>query len=245
MDFYSAGKRAVKMVPSRMTANKVGINSTPQPSLISEEQTSVAFGTRWQGERWSIEAEYATAEAENNRPGINMNFHVSNEQEDAQEIDFDFTRNSVPSVDITFADDNIDVTNPNSGWFVQNVWSRNTFEELEEDSFDLDVDFDVDSGIFTTLEFGIRVGSRGMNKRREQLNDPTDNNENFNRTRDGNPPDGIPFSAMPQVVRDNVYVMGDAHFKEYKYPHPERWFSINRLTPDDFLVIADALYKRR
>ena len=214
--------------------------SSDTGSRVTDSQI-IALGGDWNGERWSVSAEYSMTTSDTSNPNLSttLNFINPNCPLDASSND-----NCVPFVydlsggtlswgvnfDSPFAPAPADLLNPANVVLDQVIIGRNTTEN-EEDALRMDISWDVDWSGVTTLDFGFRYGESSSRFNRIQ-----DRIGGFSRMVDS--PNGVLFSEL-LVPGPSNFDKGDGRtlfIRDFLLVDPDRSFS----DPDGTLAILQA-----
>lgn len=214
--------------------------SSDTGSRVTDSQI-IALGGEWNGERWSVSAEYAMTTSDTSNPNLSttLNFINPNCPLDASSNDncvpfiYDLSGGTLSwgvNFDSPFAPAPADLLNPANVVLDQVIVGRNTTEN-EEDAFRMDFSWDADWNGVTTLDFGFRYGESSS-----QFNRVQDRIGGFSRMVDS--PNGVLFSEL-LVPGPSNFDKGDGRslfISDFLLVDPDRSFS----DPDGTLAILQA-----
>ena len=214
--------------------------SSDTGSRVTDSQI-IALGGDWNGERWSVSAEYAMTASDTSNPNLSttLNFINPNCPLDATSNDncvpfiYDLSGGTLSwgvNFDSPFAPAPGDLLNPANVVLDQVIIGRNTTEN-EEDAFRMDFSWDADWNGVTTLDFGFRYGESSSRFNRIQ-----DRIGGFSRMVDS--PNGVLFSEL-LVPGPSNFDKGDGRslfIRDFLLVDPDRAFS----DPDGTLAILQA-----
>ena len=172
--------------------------SSDTGSRVTDSQI-IALGGEWQGERWTVSAEYASTASDTSNPNLSSTLNFINP---SCPLDGTSNDNCVPFVydlsggtlswginfDSPFAPTSADLLNPANVVLDQVIVARNTTEN-EEDAFRLDLSWEAGWSGFTTLDFGLRYSEASS-----RFNDIEDRIGGFSQMVDS--PNGVLFSEL-------------------------------------------------
>lgn len=214
--------------------------SSDTGSRVTDSQI-IALGGDWNGERWSVSAEYAMTTSDTSNPNLSTTLNFINPN---CPLDGSSNDNCVPFIydlsggtlswgvnfDSPFAPAEADLLNPANVVLDQVIIGRNTTEN-EEDAFRMDFSWDADWNGVTTLDFGFRYGESSSRFNRIQ-----DRIGGFSRMVDS--PNGASFSEL-LVPGPSNFDKGDGRtlfIRDFLLVDPDRAFS----DPDGTLAILQA-----
>ncbi len=211
--------------------------SSDTGSRVTDSQV-IALGGDWNGERWSVSAEFATTASDTSNPNLSttLNFINPNCPLDASSNDncvpfiYDLSGGTLAwgvNFDSPFAPAPADLLDPANVVLDQVIVGRNTTEN-EEDAFRMDISWDMDWSGLTTLDFGFRIGESSSRFNRVQ-----DRIGGFSRMVDS--PNGVLFSQL-LVPGPSNFDKGDGRslfIRDFLLVDPDRAFS----DPDGTLAI--------
>ena len=214
--------------------------SSDTGSRVTDSQI-IALGGDWNGERWSVSAEYAMTTSDTSNPNLSTTLNFINPN---CPLDGSSNDNCVPFIydlsggtlswgvnfDSPFAPAEADLLNPANVVLDQVIIGRNTTEN-EEDAFRMDFSWDADWNGVTTLDFGFRYGESSSRFNRIQ-----DRIGGFSRMVDS--PNGALFSELLAPGPSN-FDKGDGRtlfIRDFLLVDPDRAFS----DPDGTLAILQA-----
>ena len=214
--------------------------SSDTGSRVTDSQI-IAIGGDWNGERWSVSAEYAMTTSDTSNPNLSttLNFINPNCPLDASSNDncvpfiYDLSGGTLSwgvNFDSPFAPAPADLLNPANVVLDQVIIGRNTTEN-EEDALRMDFSWDADWNGITTLDFGFRYGESSSRFNRIQ-----DRIGGFSRMVDS--PNGVLFSEL-LVPGPSNFDSGDGRtlfIRDFLLVDPDRAFS----DPDGTLAILEA-----
>lgn len=214
--------------------------SSDTGSRVTDSQI-IAIGGDWNGERWSVSAEYAMTTSDTSNPNLSTTLNFINPN---CPLDGSSNDNCVPFIydlsggtlswgvnfDSPFAPAQADLLDPANVVLDQVIIGRNTTEN-EEDAFRMDFSWDADWNGVTTLDFGFRYGESSSRFNRIQ-----DRIGGFSRMVDS--PNGALFSEL-LVPGPSNFDKGDGRtlfIRDFLLVDPDRAFS----DPDGTLAILEA-----
>lgn len=214
--------------------------SSDTGSRVTDSQI-IALGGDWNGERWSVSAEYAMTTSDTSNPNLSTTLNFINPN---CPLDGSSNDNCVPFIydlsggtlswgvnfDSPFAPAEADLLNPANVVLDQVIIGRNTTEN-EEDAFRMDFSWDADWNGVSTLDFGFRYGESSSRFNRIQ-----DRIGGFSRMVDS--PNGALFSEL-LVPGPSNFDKGDGRtlfIRDFLLVDPDRAFS----DPDGTLAILQA-----
>ncbi|MCY3942082.1 MAG: TonB-dependent receptor [Gammaproteobacteria bacterium] len=214
--------------------------SSDTGSRVTDSQI-IALGGDWNGERWSVSAEYAMTTSDTSNPNLSTTLNFINPN---CPLDGSSNDNCVPFVydlsggtlswgvnfDSPFAPAPGDLLDPANVVLDQVIIGRNTTEN-EEDAFRMDFSWDADWNGITTLDVGFRYGESSSRFNRIQ-----DRIGGFSRMVDS--PNGVMFSEL-LVPGPSNFDKGDGRtlfIRDFLLVDPDRAFS----DPDGTLAILEA-----
>ncbi|MCY3987988.1 MAG: TonB-dependent receptor, partial [Gammaproteobacteria bacterium] len=214
--------------------------SSDTGSRVTDSQI-IALGGDWNGERWSVSAEYAMTTSDTSNPNLSTTLNFINPN---CPLDGSSNDNCVPFVydlsggtlsggvnfDSPFAPAPGDLLDPANVVLDQVIIGRNT-TEIEEDAFRMDFSWDADWNGITTLDVGFRYGESSSRFNRIQ-----DRIGGFSRMVDS--PNGVMFSEL-LVPGPSNFDKGDGRtlfIRDFLLVDPDRAFS----DPDGTLAILEA-----
>ena len=214
--------------------------SSDTGSRVTDSQI-IALGGDWNGERWSVSAEYAMTTSDTSNPNLSttLNFINPNCPLDASSNDncvpfiYDLSGGTLSwgvNFDSPFAPAPSDLLDPANVVLDQVIIGRNTTEN-EEDALRMDFSWDADWNGITTLDFGFRYGESSSRFNRIQ-----DRIGGFSRMVDS--PNGVLFSEL-LVPGPSNFDKGDGRtlfIRDFLLVDPDRAFS----DPDGTLAILEA-----
>ncbi|EWH09787.1 TonB-dependent receptor [Catenovulum agarivorans DS-2] len=221
------------------------VKYNPTNVLGEEQQYAFAFGGTYTKDDYIISLQAQTSRATNDVGNINTNFLLAKSEQVLQQVNYDFSGKSLPQVDIMLPNDRSGANR--EGFYMTNVWARNTDKETGEDSLKIDLEYTLDQGIFTSFETGLRLANRTANRREFQLADvnnylsdldPSD--PNYDDTTIGQSMnvllDDLPSQVQNMiVVSDGEYMSGEAG------SIPRKWLTLNHMSTDEFKAMADTV----
>lgn len=214
--------------------------SSDTGSRVTDSQI-IAIGGDWNGDRWSVSAEYAMTTSDTSNPNLSTTLNFINPN---CPLDGSSNDNCVPFIydlsggtlswgvnfDSPFAPAPADLLDPANVVLDQVIIGRNTTEN-EEDAFRMDFSWDADWNGITTLDFGLRYGESSSRFNRIQ-----DRIGGFSRMVDS--PNGVLFSEL-LVPGPSNFDKGDGRslfIRDFLLVDPDRAFS----DPDGTLAILEA-----
>ena len=214
--------------------------SSDTGSRVTDSQI-IALGGDWNGERWSVSAEYAMTTSDTSNPNLSTTLNFINPN---CPLDGSSNDNCVPFIydlsggtlswgvnfDSPFAPAPGDLLDPANVVLDQVIIGRNTTEN-EEDAFRMDFSWDADWNGITTLDVGFRYGESSSRFNRIQ-----DRIGGFSRMVDS--PNGVLFSEL-LVPGPSNFDKGDGRtlfIRDFLLVDPDRAFS----DPDGTLAILEA-----
>lgn len=214
--------------------------SSDTGSRVTDSQI-IAIGGDWNGERWSVSAEYAMTTSDTSNPNLSTTLNFINPN---CPLDGSSNDNCVPFIydlsggtlswgvnfDSPFAPAPADLLDPANVVLDQVIIGRNTTEN-EEDALRMDFSWDADWNGITTLDFGFRYGESSSRFNRIQ-----DRIGGFSRMVDS--PNGVLFSEL-LVPGPSNFDKGDGRtlfIRDFLLVDPDRAFS----DPDGTLAILEA-----
>ena len=214
--------------------------SSDTGSRVTDSQI-IALGGDWNGERWSVSAEYAMTTSDTSNPNLSTTLNFINPN---CPLDGSSNDNCVPFIydlsggtlswgvnfDSPFAPAPGDLLDPANVVLDQVIIGRNTTEN-EEDAFRMDFSWDADWNGITTLDVGFRYGESSSRFNRIQ-----DRIGGFSRMVDS--PNGVLFSEV-LVPGPSNFDKGDGRtlfIRDFLLVDPDRAFS----DPDGTLAILEA-----
>ena len=214
--------------------------SSDTGSRVTDSQI-IALGGDWNGDGWTVSAEYAMTTSDTSNPNLSttLNFINPNCPLDASSNDncvpfiYDLSGGTLSwgvNFDSPFAPAPADLLNPANVVLDQVIIGRNTTEN-EEDALRMDFSWDADWNGVTTLDFGFRYGESSSRFNRIQ-----DRIGGFSRMVDS--PNGVLFSEL-LVPGPSNFDKGDGRslfIRDFLLVDPDRAFS----DPDGTLAILEA-----
>ncbi|MDE0129401.1 MAG: TonB-dependent receptor [Gammaproteobacteria bacterium] len=214
--------------------------SSDTGSRVTDSQI-IAIGGEWNGEKWSVSAEYAMTTSDTSNPNLSttLNFINPNCPLDASSNDncvpfiYDLSGGTLSwgvNFDSPFAPAPSDLLDPANVVLDQVIIGRNTTEN-EEDALRMDFSWDADWNGITTLDFGFRYGESSSRFNRIQ-----DRIGGFSRMVDS--PNGVLFAEL-LVPGPSNFDKGDGRtlfIRDFLLVDPDRAFS----DPDGTLAILEA-----
>ena len=214
--------------------------SSDTGSRVTDSQI-IALGGEWNGERWSVSAEYAMTTSDTSNPNLSTTLNFINPN---CPLDGSSNDNCVPFIydlsggtlswgvnfDSPFAPAQADLLDPANVVLDQVIIGRNTTEN-EEDALRMDFSWEADWNGVTTLDFGFRYGESSSRFNRIQ-----DRIGGFSRMVDS--PNGALFSEL-LVPGPSNFDKGDGRtlfIRDFLLVDPDRAFS----DPDGTLAILEA-----
>jgi len=214
--------------------------SSDTGSRVTDSQI-IAIGGDWNGERWSVSAEYAMTTSDTSNPNLSTTLNFINPN---CPLDGSSNDNCVPFIydlsggtlswgvnfDSPFAPAPSDLLDPANVVLDQVIIGRNTTEN-EEDALRMDFSWDADWNGITTLDFGFRYGESSSRFNRIQ-----DRIGGFSRMVDS--PNGVLFAEL-LVPGPSNFDKGDGRtlfIRDFLLVDPDRAFS----DPDGTLAILEA-----
>ncbi len=214
--------------------------SSDTGSRVTDSQI-IAIGGEWNGEKWSVSAEYAMTTSDTSNPNLSTTLNFINPN---CPLDGSSNDNCVPFIydlsggtlswgvnfDSPFAPAPSDLLDPANVVLDQVIIGRNTTEN-EEDALRMDFSWDADWNGITTLDFGFRYGESSSRFNRIQ-----DRIGGFSRMVDS--PNGVLFAEL-LVPGPSNFDKGDGRtlfIRDFLLVDPDRAFS----DPDGTLAILEA-----
>jgi len=214
--------------------------SSDTGSRVTDSQI-IAIGGDWNGDRWTVSAEYAMTTSDTSNPNLSTTLNFINPN---CPLDGSSNDNCVPFIydlsggtlswgvnfDSPFAPAPADLLNPANVVLDQVIIGRNTTEN-EEDALRMDFSWDADWNGITTVDFGFRYGESSSRFNRIQ-----DRIGGFSRMVDS--PNGVLFSEL-LVPGPSNFDKGDGRtlfIRDFLLVDPDRAFS----DPDGTLAILEA-----
>ena len=214
--------------------------SSDTGSRVTDSQI-ISLGGDWNGERWSVSAEYAMTSSDTSNPNLSttLNFINPNCPLDASSNDncvpfiYDLSGGTLSwgvNFDSPFAPAPGDLLNPANVVLDQVIIGRNTTEN-EEDALRLDFTWDAEWNGITSIDAGLRYGESSSRFNRIQ-----DRIGGFSRMVDS--PNGVLFSEL-LVPGPSNFDKGDGRtlfIRDFLLVDPDRAFS----DPNGTLAILEA-----